>query len=117
MSSYSASDASREERVTLDKNDLPPESIAGFVTCLCEGKWWLACVLEVIQADNLVKLTFLHPHGPSSLFKYPEPLDIRTVPMDNILTLVDPRTRTGRVYSLSKKEVTCASEKFCIVSG
>jgi len=69
----SASGASREERVTLDKNDLPQESIAGFVTCLCEGKWWLACVLEVIQADNLVKLTFLHPHGPSSLFKYPDP--------------------------------------------
>ena len=51
VSSYSAPDASREERVTLHKNDLPPESIAGFVTCLCEGKWWLACVLEVIHAE------------------------------------------------------------------
>jgi hypothetical protein len=101
----------REERVTLDKHDVP----FGFVTCLSDGKWWSACVLEVIEADNLVKLTFLHPNGPSSSFRYPEPHDIRTVPTDNVLTLVDPRTRTGRVYTLSKKEVTSASDKFRII--
>ena len=27
-----------EERVTQEKNDLSPESIVGFVTCLCDGK-------------------------------------------------------------------------------
>ena len=42
--SYSASDASRKERVTLAKDDLPPETIAGFVTCLHDGNWWLAYV-------------------------------------------------------------------------
>ena len=31
---YSSSDVSRKERVALAKNDIPPESIAGFVTCL-----------------------------------------------------------------------------------
>ena len=66
MRFFSASDTTREERVTLDKHDVPLESIAGFVTCLSGGKRWLACVLEAIEADNLVKLTFLHPHGPSS---------------------------------------------------
>ena len=111
VSYYSSSDNSREERVTLRTNDLPPESIVGFVTCLCDGKWWLACVLEIIQEDSQVKLTFLHPHGSSSSYKYPGTQDIRTVPMDNILTLVDPRTRTGRVYTLSKKEITTASDK------
>ena len=113
---FSAADTTWEERVTLNKHDVPLESVAGFVTCLSGGKWWLACVLEAIEADNLVKLTFLHPHGPSSSFKYPEPHDIRTVPMDNVLTLVDPRTRTGRVYTLSRKEVTCVSDKLRIVS-
>ena len=115
VSFYSASDNSRKERVTLTKNDLPPESIVGFVTCLCDGNWWLACVLKIIQEESQVKLTFLHPHGPSTSFKYPETQDIRIVPIDDILTLVDPRTRTGRTYSLSKKEITSAREKFCIV--
>ena len=117
VSYYSASDTSREEKVTLRTNDLPPESIVGFVTCLCDRKWWLACVLEIIQEDSQVKLTFLHPHGPSSSHKYPATQDIRTVPMDNILTLVDPRTRTGRVYTLSKKETATASEKFRIMTA
>ena len=67
---YSASDTAREERVTLGKNDLLPESIVGFVTCLNDENWWLACVLEIIHEESLVKLTFLHPHGPSNLFKF-----------------------------------------------
>ena len=107
----------KREVITLRTNDLPPESIVGFVTCLCDGKWWLACVLEIIQEDSQVKLTFLHPHGSSSSYKYPGTQDIRTVPMDNILTLVDPRTRTGRVYTLSKKEITTASDKFRMMTA
>ena len=108
---YSASDAFKEEKVTLAENDLPPESIVGFVTCLYDGNWWLACVLEVIQEDSLVKLTFLHPHGPCNSFKYPDIQDIHTVQIDDILTLVDPKTRTGRVYTMTKKELTAASRK------
>ena len=114
---YSASDASRKERVTLAKNDIPPESIAGFVTCLYEGNWWLACVLEVCSDTKKVKLTFLHPQGPSNSFKYPEPRNIHNIPMDDILTLVDPRTRSGRVYSLTKKEMTFATERLRSVSS
>jgi len=101
--SYSSSDASRKERVTLAKDDLPPETIAGFVTCLHDGNWWLACVQEV-------RLTILHPPSPSSAFRYPQSQDIHTVPIENILTLVDPRTRTGRVYTLTKKDITYASK-------
>ena len=108
---YSASDTFKEERVTLATNDLPSESIVGFVTCLWDRNWWLACVLEVIQEDSLVKLTLLHPHGPNRSFKYPEIQDIRTVPIYDILTVVDSRTRTSRVYTMSNKEITSASEK------
>ena len=108
---YSTSDISRKERVSLAKSDIPPELIAGFVTCSCDGNWWLACVLEVCSDTKEVKLTFLHPHGPANSFKYPTPHNIRTIPMDNILTLVDPRTRSGRVYCLTKKEMTAAKER------
>ena len=98
---YSSSDVSRKERI---KNEIPLELIAAFVTCLYEENWWLACVLEVCSANKEVKLMFLHLHGPSSSFKYPEPQNIHNIPMDDILTLVDPRTRSGRVYSLTKNK-------------
>ena len=92
----------------LAKDDFPPERISGFVTCLRNRNWWLACVLEVIHE---VRLTFLHPPGSSSSFRYPQAQDICNVPIENVLTLVDPRTRTGRVYTLAKKDITCASKK------
>ena len=73
-------------------------------------------MLEISQESGQVKLTLLHPHGPSSSYKYPGNEDIHTVPMDHILTRVDPRTRTGRVYTLSKKEIKTASEKLQMVT-
>ena len=115
---YSTSDTSRKERVTLVKNANPPESIAGFVTCMYDENWWLACVLGVCSDTNQVKLTFMHPHGPSNSFKLPDPHDINTIPMESILTLVDPRTtRSGRVYSLTKKEMSCATERLQTLSS
>ena len=74
-------------------------------------------MLEVCSDTKEVKLTFLHPHGPSNSFKYPDPHNIHTIPMDDILTLVDPRTRSGRVYTLSRKEVTVATERLHTVSS
>ena len=93
------------------KNANSPESIAGFITCMYDKNWWLACVLGVCSDTNQVKLTFMHPHGPSNSFKYPDPHDISTISMESTLTLVDSRTtRSGRVYSLIKKEMRCATE-------
>ncbi len=86
------------------------ESISGFVTCLRDGQWWLACVLQVHVENSRVKLTFLHPHGPSNSFKYPAVQDIHTVPVKHVLGTVDPRTRTGRTYTLLKKETKFVSE-------
>ena len=68
---YLGSSTFKEEKVTLGSNDLPIESITAFVTCSSEHKWWLACVIETILNESSVKLTFLHPHGPSSSYKYP----------------------------------------------
>ena len=58
-----------------------------------------------------VKVSFLHPHGPSRSFRYPQRPDILTIPFSYILTKVDPRTVTGRVYTLTPKESRDASEK------
>ena len=68
-------------------------------------------MLHLILDGSQVKLTLLHPSGPSSSFKYPPTEHIVTVATKNILTTVHVRTRTGRVYTLSKKEAKLASNK------
>ena len=73
VSYYSASSTSREERITSATTDLSLDSIVGFVTCVCDGNWWLGCVLEVFHEERQAKLTFLHPHGSSSSYKYRVP--------------------------------------------
>ena len=105
---YSISEASRKESVTLTKDNLSPETIVGFVTYFRDVNWWFARVLDVTQE---VKLTFLYPPGPSSSYRYPQYQDICIVPIANILSQVDPRTRTGHVYMLTKKEIMCGSKK------
>ena len=42
-----ATSSGKEERVTVSEDDIPPESITGFITCLIDRKWWLACVLHL----------------------------------------------------------------------
>ena len=107
----SSSATFKEERVTLNTGDLQVDLIVGFVTCLYDEKWWLTCVLQIIQEDSQVKLTFLHQHGPSSSYEYPGTQDICTLPIKNILTLVDSRSRSGCVYTPSKDKTKVSSGK------
>ena len=54
-------------KVTKQESELEIDMISGFVTCSYDREWWLACVLEV-DAENLeVKVSFLHPCGPTSI--------------------------------------------------
>ena len=111
---YSSSDVSRKERI---KNEIPPELIAGFVTCLYEENWWLACGLEVCNANKEVKLTFLHPHGPSSSFKYPEPQNIHNIRTNGWHSnSCRPKDKKWSCVFVDKKEITFATEQLCTIS-
>ena len=46
------------------------DQIRGFVTCVYDQKWWLACVLETDTEDLEIKVSFLHPNGPAHSFSY-----------------------------------------------
>ena len=70
---------------------------------MIDRKWWLACVLHLSPDESQAKLKLLHSPGPSGLFKYPPSEHTVTVATKDTLTIVDPRTRTGRVYTLSQK--------------
>ena len=108
---FSSSSISKEERVASCESELPVEQISGFVTSSYNGHWWVACVLQLYADTSEVRLTFLHPYGPPHSFRYPRVQDILTIPISYILTTVDPRTATGRVYTLTQKESRTASKK------
>ena len=111
---YPSPDVSRKERVALAKNDIPRESIAGFVTCLHGNNWWLAFVLEVCSDTMEVKLMFFYPHGPSNSFNYPESQNIHTIPIDDILTLRRPKDKKWLCVLFDKKEMTLLLNSFTL---
>ena len=109
---YSLSTISKVERVTIQENELALEDVSGFITCLHEEQWWVGCVLHVDEDNREVLVKFLHPHGPSPSFRYPAKENKIIVSLENILTKVDPRTTTGRVYTLTRAESKSATQKF-----
>ena len=95
----------KPERVTvLTKEEIPLNKIKGFVTTVYDKHWWLGCVIEVNEDENKVNVNLLIPHGPSQSFKYPVKERIVVVPIEDILTKVDPRASFGRTYTISREE-------------
>jgi hypothetical protein len=58
----------------------------------------------------MVEVKFLQPQGPAPSFTYPTNFDDKLeVHLSQILTLVDPKCRTGRTYYLCKEEMDAAT--------
>ncbi len=69
--------------------------------------------LSCLSADkDQALITLLHPSGPSHSHKYPQKEHVITLNLKYILTTVDPRSRLGRMYTLLKKDIKLATEKF-----
>jgi hypothetical protein len=83
--------------------------INGYVTAMYDGFWWLAYVLSTLSVSAEVELNFLHPHGPSRSFSYPTRPDRLVISLQEILTGVDPKTVTGRMYTLSSEYMDAAT--------
>ena len=98
------------ERATKLVTDLELEQVSGYVTCKNQGHWWLAQVL-VKDSDNAeVKLSLLHPHRPNRSFKHPRSPNIINMELVDILTIVEPRTTTGQIYTLTQRQSKAATE-------
>ena len=104
VKTFSSSTILKMERVFHEEDAMAVESISGFVTCLVDKQWWLACVLQLNENETLVKVKLFHPPGPSNSYRYPKSEHIETVGVRDILSKVDPRSRSGHVYTLSKQE-------------
>jgi hypothetical protein len=58
-----------------------------------------------------VTISFLHPHGSSPSYVYPQQPDVLNIPLSEILMKVDPRTATRRTYTLTSAETKLTTEK------
>ena len=105
------SSVSKEHRVTKSASDLELSEVSGYVTCVHNNWWWLACVLETDAENVEVKLTLLHPHGPGRSYKYPSVPDILTPSLTDILAVVKPRITTNHAFTLTQRESKTASDK------
>ena len=54
---------------------------------------------------EMVKVDFMHPHGPRKTFNWPESDDTCYVPTKNILCVIStPTTSTGRMYKITDED-------------
>ena len=110
---YSSSNDKRIECVSSVKKDygkiIKLSAIQGYVTASYDGSWWLGCITKSMPDSQEVEVFFLHPKGPTKSFKYPPAGDILVKSHQDILTIVNPSTATGRVYTLTQEEMDLAS--------
>ena len=81
------------------------KDIHGYVTIAYEQNWWLGYIIEKNEVNDQIKVTFLHPVGPSPSFFYPRKSDILWISIKDVLCMVNPVTPTGRIYNLTENDV------------
>ena len=90
--------ATEKQQITLE------DAIPGkYVVCMYDQQWWVGNICDTSEEQD-VKVTFMHPHGPSKSFSWPTREDICWVPLPHIIKIIDaPVTSTGRKYKLPTK--------------
>jgi hypothetical protein len=63
------------------------------------------------QESNDMKITFLHPPGPSASYMYPATPHILRLSQSAILAKVSPNTATGHTYTLTSEEIKLTAER------
>lgn len=79
------------------------DDMNGYVISIYNNRWWLCYILEKNEKAE-IKVTFLHPPGPSPSFSYPSVPDVLWISIADVIYKVNPITPTGRTYILSTNE-------------
>ena len=93
-------------------NDLPKivDNASVFMYAVeYNGKWWVAYVNTLCPGTHEVSVNFLHPHGLSSSYVFPEPQDNLVVDVSDVLIQLCPSTATGRTYTLHRNDTDRAN--------
>jgi hypothetical protein len=97
--------------ISVLKDMIELKVITRFVTCMYDNFWWLGCVLTVCEESSDVKISSLHPHGPSASYIYPATPHILRFPQSYILAKVSSNAATGRTYTLTSEETKLTTER------
>ena len=103
---------------TAKENDPPPHLTVydyqpgQYLACSYDGKWWVGNIQEICMEEKDLKVSFMHPHGPSKSFKWPGNQDVCWVPVEAILSILKPpATRHGRIYTLDQRDTELLLQK------
>jgi len=55
-----------------------------YVACLPDSTWWLGCIMEADNEQDDVQMTFLHPHGPATIFCWSRCKDVCWIPKAHV---------------------------------
>ncbi|KAG1662491.1 hypothetical protein GQR58_020921 [Nymphon striatum] len=87
--------------VQVINDDAPLPNLNDFVACRYDTFWWVGIVDEIEAEKKDFKIKFMHPHGPSKRFSWPERDDSCWVPINNMIAVIGvPTTRSGRIYEI-----------------
>lgn len=79
------------------------------------NEWYLAEVAEKFPEKEEIKLKALNPagnHNTTRSFYYPQREDVWIATINEILTVPDPLTATGRIWTLTETKFQDANNMF-----
>ncbi|KAG1702063.1 Transportin-1 [Nymphon striatum] len=80
--------------VQVINDDAPLLNLNDFVACRYDTFWWVGIVDEIEAEKKDFKIKFMHPHGPSKRFSWPERDDSCWVPINNMIAVIGEATRS-----------------------
>ena len=87
------------------------EEVMGYITCIHGSQWWVAQVLEKDSDNGEQQVEFTLSTWTQSMVQLSPTPNILRAPITDILTVVEPRTKTGHSYSLTQNESKAATQK------
>jgi len=101
---------SKQQTLVVKIKDLYPGC---FIACIYDSLWYFGMVSEVNAEEEDVTVKFLHPHGPSPSFFWPEREDTCEVLITHVIAIVNPpKTMTGRTYQFPEECMIDVQSRF-----
>ena len=70
-------------------------------------------VTEIDITTNDIQIKFMHSHGPSQNFIWPQRDDICWVPLLSLIAVIKvPTTKSGRTYNIDVNDCNTITNKF-----
>ena len=95
------------------QNELCKFKLMDVVACKYDSFWWIGTIEKIDKENSDLMVKFMHPHGPSKKFSWPNRDDCCWVPFNNILININvPTTRSGRMYEISDTDYVKIVNKY-----